>query len=367
MKNNIRIISLKYSVLLILILFYSCSSSDDSNYTPIEVSPVVLNLEDVPYANLSEYKFFSGEIKNQQPSYGVIPYKPASELFTDYALKSRFVWLPNGTKATYSEDAEVLNLPVGSALIKTFYYNNVQPSNSTKIIETRVMIRKTDGWIFAEYIWNAAQTEATLQTQGSTVSISWIDQNSATQTIDYKTPSTNDCKTCHDNNGISRPIGIKPQNLNTTYNYTSGAKNQLSKWIEFGYLENSLPATIVSTVDYKDTTKSLDLRVRSYFDINCAHCHQVGGNAEYMETIRMAFNETTNSSNMGVCISADIQVPGIDRGLIVKPNNTSESTILYLLSTNQPNLRMPRIGRTIAHQEGIQLVTEWINSLPACP
>jgi hypothetical protein len=69
---------------------------------------------------------------------------------------------------------------------------------------------------------------------------------------------------------------------------------------------------------------------------------------------------------MGVCIPPDILVPGIDRGFIIKPNNTNESTILYLLTTNQSNFKMPRIGRTIAHQEGIDLVTEWINSLENC-
>ena len=371
MKNKFVLTTIFVSATMLLFFALSCSSDKD-DYVPIEVSPVVVNLAEVPYPNLSQYQFFKGEIKNQQPSYGVIPYKPASELFTDYALKNRFVWLPNGTKATYTSDADILKLPVGSALIKTFYYNNVQPANGTKIIETRVMIKvteendETDGWIFAEYLWNADQTDATLQTQGSTMAISWIDQNSTTQNINYQIPSTNQCKTCHDNNGKSRPIGIKPQHLNTTFPYSTGTKNQLAKWIEFGYLENNLPATIVSTVDYKDTSKSLDLRVRSYMDINCAHCHQDGGNAEYMHTIKLSFSQSTNSSNMGVCVPGNIQVPGFDRGLIVSPNNTNESTILYLLSTNSPNFRMPRIGRTIAHQEGIQLVTEWINSLPPC-
>ncbi len=371
MKNKFVLTTIFVSATMLLFFALSCSSDKD-DYVPIEVSPVVVNLAEVPYPNLSQYQFFKGEIKNQQPSYGVIPYKPASELFTDYALKNRFVWLPNGTKATYTSDADILKLPVGSALIKTFYYNNVQPANGTKIIETRVMIKvteendETDGWIFAEYLWNADQTDATLQTQGSTMAISWIDQNSTTQNINYQIPSTNQCKTCHDNNGKSRPIGIKPQNLNTTFPYSTGTKNQLAKWIEFGYLENNLPAIIVSTVDYKDVSKSLDLRVRSYMDINCAHCHQEGGNAEYMQTIRMAFNQTSIPSNMGVCVPGYIQVPGFDRGLIVSPNNTNESTVLYLLSTNSPNFRMPRIGRTIAHQEGIQLVTEWINSLPPC-
>ena len=97
MKNKIVPISIVVSLAILLAFVFSCSS-DKSDYVPIEVSPVVVNLAEVPYANLSQYQFFEGEIKNQQPSYGVIPYRPASELFTDYALKSRFVWLPNGTK-----------------------------------------------------------------------------------------------------------------------------------------------------------------------------------------------------------------------------------------------------------------------------
>ena len=100
-----------------------------------------------------DYNFFEGALKNLKPSFGVIPYKPVTELFSDYALKKRFVWMPNGTKANYVNDYSVLNLPVGAFLIKVFYYNNVQPSNSTKIIETRLMIRKASGWIFAEYIY----------------------------------------------------------------------------------------------------------------------------------------------------------------------------------------------------------------------
>lgn len=366
MQKNINFTLSKYTIIAIVLSIYSCSSSESDSYTPIEVSPVVVNLAEVPYANLSQYQFFKGEIKNQQPSYGVIPYKPASDLFTDYALKSRFVWLPNGTKATYTNDAEVLNLPVGSALIKTFYYNNVQPSNSIKIIETRVMIKKMEGWIFAEYLWNSDQTDAVLSTQSSTVSISWIDQNNTTQSVDYKTPSTIDCKSCHDDNtGNSNPIGIKPQNLNNTFPYTTGAKNQLSKWIEFGYLENTLPASIVSTVDYKDTSKSLDLRVRSYFDINCAHCHHDGGNVDFID-LRMSFDKTSTPINMGVCKPASLQVPGISHGSVVKPGNSAESTLFYMMNTNQTNFRMPRNGRTIVHQEGIQLVSDWINSLPEC-
>jgi hypothetical protein len=145
--------------------------------TPTEPTPlptgVSVDLSTVPYQKLSEYRFFKGQMKDQVPEDGVIPYQLASSLFTDYALKKRFVWLPSGLKGTYIADNKIIELPVGAALIKTFYYDNVQPSGVTKILETRIMIKKSTGWIFAEYVWNEEQTEATLQMDGSNIPISW--------------------------------------------------------------------------------------------------------------------------------------------------------------------------------------------------
>jgi hypothetical protein len=36
------------------------------------------------------------------------------------------------------------------------------------------------------------------------------------------------------------------------------------------------------------------------------------------------------------------------------------------LGTNQPNLRMPLIGRTIVHEEAVELLEEWIYSKKDC-
>jgi hypothetical protein len=149
-KNYILLFSL---VLSFSLLILSCTDLDDEEqYIP--VSPVVVDLTQVPYPKLSDYKFFEGVMKNQTPALNVIPYEPASSLFTDYAHKKRFVWMPIGVKANYNGDGNVLDLPVGSVLIKTFYYENVQnitPVGGTRIIETRLMIKKASGWIFAEY------------------------------------------------------------------------------------------------------------------------------------------------------------------------------------------------------------------------
>lgn len=357
------------AVFSILFLALACSSDDDEQtYIPIveQQSPVVVDLTQVPYAKLSDYKFFDGLMKDQKPAVGVLPYQPASQLFTDYAEKKRFVWMPKNTKATYSEDGKVLELPVGAALIKTFYYNRVQPENVTKILETRVMIRKADGWIFAEYRWNDAQTEADLVPEGGAdFEITWLDDNDVSHTAAYRIPSPQECFTCHHIGTVNEPIGIKPQNLNFNYAYQSGSKNQLQQWIDQGYLEDNLPGNIVSTVDYKDTSKPLDLRVRSYFDSNCAHCHRDGGHAQFY-ALRFEYKLTDNLTNMGVCVAPNHAIPGFS-GRLVTPGDINRSMVYYRMTTDEPAYRMPMLGRSIPHDEAIALVAEWINSVQGCP
>ena len=346
-------------------LQFSCSSSSEEEYIPVVISPVKVDLTTVPYEKLSDYNFFSGNINNLIPEVGVIPYRPTSELFTDYAEKKRFIWLPAGKKATYVNDGSILNLPIGAALIKNFYYNKVQPNNTTVLLETRIMIRKSDGWIFAEYVWNEEQTDAYLQTNSSQKLISWKDESNIIRTVTYKIPSTvTDCKRCHGsiNNNLVHPLAIKPQNLNSTFNYNTGSKNQLRKLIEVGYLENNLPNYIESVVDYKDISKPLEIRVRSYFDSNCAHCHVDGGEANSFE-LRFAFNQTTSQENMGISVQAQHQLTGYD-GRIIYRGNYSQSILHYRINTETDNFYiMPPLGRSLRDEKATKLVEDWISSL----
>ncbi|MGB1308007.1 MAG: Ig-like domain-containing protein [Oceanihabitans sp.] len=327
-------------------------------------SPVVFDASQVPYATLSEYHFFEGDIKDQNPAFGVIPYEPISTLFTDYAHKKRFIWMPNNTVATYGNDYDLLNFPDGTILIKSFYYNNVQPSGDTKIIETRLMIKQATGWEFANYIWNDAQTEATYDLSGGTVSNLQFIDNGVTRTINYEIPPESDCFTCHKNAGISKPIGPEPQNLNKDFPFATGVQNQLQKLVDIGYL-NEKPATINTVVNWEDTTQSLDLRVRSYLDINCAHCHTDLGHCDY-RPMRLAFNESDNETNLGVCVEPEENVSPFIK--IVLPGNISKSMLHFRLSTTQEQYKMPLIGRSIVHEEAVQLIEDWINSLTTtCP
>jgi uncharacterized repeat protein (TIGR03806 family) len=261
---------------------------------------------------------------------------------------------------------------VGTVMLKTFYYDNVQPANNTKIIETRLLVRKNDEWKLYDYVWNENQTEAFLDTEGNGifVPITWT-ENGATRSIDYKIPSQTECVTCHkineNNTGEKNtPIGPKPQNLNTTYNYGKFSRNQLEHWKRIGYINNTLPnlASIYSAVDWRDTSKPLELRAKSYIDINCAHCHRVGGHCDYVP-------QRFNFSNMdmytfGICLPPLFNIP--DNPYVINAGDADHSELMYRINTNEGSEMMPIIGRTIIHEEGVALMREYINSLPnPCP
>ena len=118
----------------------------------------------------------------------------------------------------------------------------------------------------------------------------------------------------------------------------------------------------IKIADYKDETQTLNLRVRSYFDANCAHCHVTGGEAGHMN-LRFSFNETVNPTKMGVNRIAAHYLQGYNN-LIIQPGNFSQSILHYRINTENDILYiMPPLGRTKKHVEGVNLVEEWINSL----
>ncbi len=348
------------NTVLLVVFFLLLGCSNDDSYKVIE-NPVDVELENVPYQKLSEYNFFVGDLSKLTPHSDLLLYKPNSELFTDYAKKLRYVWLPENTKAEFVSENESLNLPVGSVLLKVFYYDTVQTGSQNKILETRLMIRKEEGWIFANYKWNDSQTEAFYDMSTSTVPLT-INHNNQNLSFDYTIPSDSQCLSCHSKNAEPQPIGIKPIYLN----YSLSGRNQLQNWISKGHLESDLPQAISSVVDYSDSSKSLNDRARAYLDIQCAHCHNPEGSSYYVP-LDFSFSQTINSENMGVCMSSTMNIPGFDRGYIVAAQDPINSALLYMISTDQPQYKMPRFGRTLTHQVGVELISQWINSLEPCP
>ena len=358
MEDRIKIF-LRTFLLCLVVVSYSC---DDEAYVVVEYSPVNYNINEMPYENLSQYNFFQGELKNLDPVYGVIPYELISSLFTDYSIKNRFLWMPDGVSAEYISNSSVFDFPVGTILIKNFSYDDVLPEMISKNIETRLMIKKENGWIFADYIWNEDQTEASFSLEGSVVDISWL-QNGEERNISYRIPSASECLTCHKISDGAIPNGVKPRNINKTLDYRANSMNQLDKWMEMGYL-NSYPSDLEAVANWKDLSEPLEKRVRSYIDINCAHCHSENTHCEY-RPIRLSFEATEDLANMGVCLTPDTNL-GNGTDLIINPGNIDRSVLHFRMTSNEEQYRMPLIGRSIVHDEAIAMIEEWINSLNNC-
>src|SRR4051794_6455759 len=68
---------------------------------------------------LSDYGFFSADLKALKPQVALIHYELATPLFTDYAVKDRFVLLPKGKAARYTGSG-LLDFPDSTIIIKNF-------------------------------------------------------------------------------------------------------------------------------------------------------------------------------------------------------------------------------------------------------
>ncbi|AFK02254.1 hypothetical protein Emtol_1104 [Emticicia oligotrophica DSM 17448] len=330
----------------------------------------------MPKEKLSDYQFFEGNPAEQKPAKGVIPYTLNTPLFTDYAEKLRFVKIPENQVATYNEK-EVLDFPIGTTIIKTFYYPNDfrKPNAGRKLIETRLLIHEDSGWKALDYVWNDEQTEAFLEVAGDTKEVSYIDINGKKKKHEYGIPNLNQCKGCHNRNEKMSPIGPSARQLNgqlqasiyspqSTSNQDYLADNQLFNWQNMGVL-TGLPALEKipkAPVWNKPETGSLEARARIWLDINCAHCHRMGGPAQ-TSGLNLSIHET---EPIAYGILKTPVAAGRGSGNLkydIVPGKPDESIIVYRLNSNDPGVMMPEVGRKTTHKEGVELIREWIKSL----
>jgi uncharacterized repeat protein (TIGR03806 family) len=315
---------------------------------------------------LSEYGFFAGKLADQTPAEGVVPYRLNTPLFSDYAEKLRFVKLPAGQTVPYNA-TEVLNFPVGTTLIKTFYYPNDfrDASKGRRLMETRLLIHETAGWKAFEYVWNDEQTEAVLEVAGDRKAVTYVDADGRSRQQEYIIPNLNQCKSCHNRNEVLMPIGPSARQLNGDLGYSSGAENQLTHWQKAGWLTDMPTLTDVprAPVWNDPQTGSLDARARIWLDINCAHCHRPDGPAS-TSGLNLSVHER-NPIAWGIMKTPVAAGRGSGgRRYDIVPGRPDESILLYRMESTDPGVMMPEVARKVTHNEGVTLVRDWIKSLP---
>lgn len=314
---------------------------------------------------LSEYGFFKGKLAELRPAKGVIPYILNTPLFSDYASKARFVKIPAGKKASYNSK-EVLEFPLGTVLIKNFYYSKDarKPKKGRRIIETRLLIHEPEGWVALPYIWNDAQTEANLDVAGDTKEVKWRDAKGKKRKIEYIIPNMNQCKGCHERGKKMVPIGPSARQLNGELAYSSGKENQLTYWSKTKMLDGLPALTQVpkTPVWNKPATGSLDKRARAWLDINCGHCHRPDGPANTSGLFLYIHEKNKTALGINKAPVAAGRAAANLRFDIV-PGKPHKSILTYRMESTDPGIMMPEIARQLVHKEGVTLVKKWIKEM----
>lgn len=281
---------------------------------------------------LSDFRFFA----NGKPNARVAGYTLGTPLFSDYAEKDRFVYVPAGQTARHRGDGAI-EFPVGSALIKTFGYPG-------QVLETRVLLRRASGWVALPYVWEGG--DALLKRGGKRLEVS-----AGGRAISYAVPNQNQCKECHQANGAIEPIGTKARNLDPA---------QLSGLVKAGLLDRAPVGYSVPRWD--DPRQRVERRARAYLDINCGHCHSRVGIANnsglYLDW------EETDPVARGIGkrpVAAGQGSGGLE--VAVAPGQPDQSILLYRMKSTVPGVAMPELGRSLVHEEGVALVRDYIAQL----
>lgn len=308
---------------------------------------------------LADYRLFSSIDPALEPRKGGYPYELTTPLFSDYAHKSRFLFLPPGQSAGYQE-ASIFNLPLGTVIAKTFAFplDAGRPDSRQRLIETRLLIRGTSGWRGLVYLWNAQGQGARLVRGGSMVSVAWIDGEGKERTQDYHVPNLAQCEGCHIEN---QPIGLKAGYLNRA---GLDGQDQLELWAKEGRLRDLPAAASRPRYPVWDDPKSgsLEARARTYLDINCAHCHSLQGKAN-TSALFLTLDQATNI-RLGICKPPVAAGRGTGGTLFdIVPGRAAESLLVDRMKATNAAVKMPELARFVPHQEGIELVSEWIDGM----
>ncbi len=312
----------------------------------------------------------------------VIPYALATPLFSDYALKLRTISLPEGEAAAY-HDTEVFDFPVGTIITKTFYYprgardgavrqgepapmvDGIMALDGYRLIETRVLAHRADGWVALPYVWNEEQTDATLKRTGDIKPLTLVRAVGREEDFAYLVPNQNQCAGCHATNNTTRalsPIGPKARHLNRPSPVAAGV-NQLDAWKDAGLVAASFEtAAAPRNALWTDETESLDARARAYLDANCTHCHSSVGPAD---TSGLNFEpHVALGPALGLCKNPIAAGGGSGgRPFDIVPGAPDQSITLFRMETTDPGAMMPELGRAVTHEEGVDLIAEWIREM----
>lgn len=359
---------------------------------------------------LQQYGLFADpQDPRHSPNSGGMYYRINTPLFSDYAVKYRFIFVPPGEQIRYADyegDPDIawdnnaqrsLDFPVGSVIVKTFAFRTDDESGNTtdeNVVETRLLIKRQQYdrvvWVGMAYRWRdtANGRIAELLPEGSNVDVSFdyldedpevLDGDGARQRYTgtaehYAIPAASSCAACH--GGTTRdpgtsPISTKPRHLNRDEHCAAtGSKlNQLDCLVATGLLEPlpDVPANLERTPRWNvpgdsgepaNSSQDVNKRMRAYLDINCSYCHSHDGRAAFSRLYLDSFRPIDR--HLGICRMPVTNGRYGSRRFDIEPGN-AEASILHHRDIINGVMRMPPLARSLENREAAALMTDWIN------
>lgn len=332
---------------------------------------------------LSETGLFAST-KDHVVAPGLIPYSVNSPLYSDNALKDRYLALPGDSQIEYNAIVYPQpapgapagwRFPNGTVVVKTFSLE-MEAGNpkSVRRLETRLLhCEQTPGtqevgdqvWRGYTYIWNDEQTDAILadkEGENRTFTIKDKAVTGGHREQVWHFPSQAECSLCH-TTPAKYVLGLNTLQLNKDHDYGGVVANQLKTFEHLGLFKEKLPdvpAKLPKLPDYTDASLSLSQRARGYLHANCAHCHMKwgGGNAEFQ---LLATLDLSKSGTVGV--HPGHGAFGLESPSVIAPGHPEKSMVHHRMSITGLG-RMPHIASNVIDAEGVKLIREWIKQLP---
>ncbi len=304
---------------------------------------------------LSETGLFA-DVPALQPAAGVQPYVINAPAWHDGASADRLLALPGTSTARPGGTWATWDLPDGTALAQTL---SLPPRDGkpARHLETRVLLKQDNDWSAYSYLWNDAQDDAVLVAKEGT-RVKLADR-------EWLVPSRSDCLFCH-SRAAKFAMSLTNAQLNRDVVIGGQTRNQIEALGALGIAKGAAPKPDAPRhVDPYDKSAALADRARAYLAVNCAHCHTPEGGGNTL------MNLTPGAApDQQHLIDAPPQhgafgLTGLADARIIAPGNAGRSVLPIRVSLRGEGGQMPPVGTLAVDPAGIQLLLEWLQSLPA--
>ncbi|MEO5804523.1 MAG: PQQ-dependent sugar dehydrogenase [Verrucomicrobiota bacterium] len=289
---------------------------------------------------------------------GILPYDINVPFWSDNGTKKRWFSLPD-LKFKLGFNAEGnWNFPATTIWIKHFdlEMTNGVPQSERRI-ETRFLVRNSNGIYGLTYRWGNSTTNAALVPDSGMDENFLINDGGTVRTQVWHYPGRNECIACH-TPVAGYALGFNTPQLNRDVNYET-VTNQIHALSDAGYFSSAVTnlQTLRALASATNSNISREYRVRSYLSANCVQCHQPGGAAQSYWDARI----TTPLSQANIINGALFNNMGNPTNVVIRPGSLSQSMLLTRLANLGP-AHMPPLATTVLNSEAINLVSAWITN-----